>query len=488
MVLSVDIEKAFDSVEWPYLFRTLLEFRLGDPFVKWTELFYISATASVRTGAVISTACQVKRGTRQGCLLSPLLFALAMEPLASHARSGARYLGLALRGEGQYISLYADDLVLFLSDMGEALEGARSLLRDFGRLSGLRVNWRKTSLFPITPREYAPVQVEDIRWEPHCLPYLGTNIYHSPANLLEGNVSRAFRALKGSFGFWQTLPLSVADRVALLKMVALPRLLYFFLTLPIWIPGPVFQQLRTMTTGFVWGSGRRRVAMAIMMRPRADGGLAVPNFEWYYLAAQLQWLTQAVAWEFRGPDGPIGRIPRHILSFIVLQQKMGLDQLTVEEGTLRLCWNRSQRRAGFTRPYAPEIPLGMCTALPHDGNWSTLATWEELGVQMMGYLYEDGVLLSFQALQLRYDLPWDDYLLYVALVAGIQRHWGTGLSEPQTSLGCQYVVMAAGTFKAITCLYRRLSTESLQPLLSLKGKWEVDLGKDIPEKTWPQLV
>lgn len=201
------------------------------------------------------------------------------------------------------------------------------------------------------------------------------------------------RGLRGSFGFWSTLPISVAGRVALLKMEALPRLLYYFRTLPIWVLGSVFRQLRSMAVGFIWGSARRRVAMATMIHPRADGGLAVPDFELYYLAAQLQWLTQAVTQELRGPDGPVGRwIPRYILSFIVLQQKMRLEPLTAEERTLRLCWNRSQRRAGFTRPYAPEIRLGMCTAFPHGGDWTALANWEDLGIQVLGDLYENETL------------------------------------------------------------------------------------------------
>lgn len=70
----------------------------------------------------------------------------------------------------------------------------------------------------------------------------------------------------------------------------------------------------------------------------------------------------------------------------------------------------------------------------------------------------------------------------------MQRYWGMGLSEPRTSMVCQYVVMAAGTVKAITCLYRRMLTEALEPLRTLQGKREEDLGREIPENTWAQLV
>lgn len=366
VALSVDIEKAFNSLEWPYLMGVLRAFGLGDGFVRWTTLLYNSATARVRTGRMISTAWDVGRGTRQGCSLSPLLFALAMEPLATHARAGTWFSGVSWRGEAQYISLYADDLLLFLANTREALRGAQTLLNTFGDLSGLRVNWSKTCLFPMTHGTATPELPEQLRWESHCLPYLGTVIYHSPADLLEGNVGRAIRALRGNMGFWQTLPLSVAGRIALLKMVALPRLLYYFRVLPLWVPGSIFRRLRSMMLDFIWGAGRRRVALNTLIRQREEGGMGAPDLEWYYLAAQLQWLTQAVAREFRGPEGPLGRIiPRHILSFITFCQRLRLSHLTIEERTLQLCWNRSCRRVGTSKPYAPEIPLGACTALPH---------------------------------------------------------------------------------------------------------------------------
>lgn len=52
-ILSVDIEKSFDSLEWPYLFHVMRKFGLGEAFVGWTEILYSSATARVRTGANI---------------------------------------------------------------------------------------------------------------------------------------------------------------------------------------------------------------------------------------------------------------------------------------------------------------------------------------------------------------------------------------------------------------------------------------------------
>ena len=88
MILSIDMEKAFDSLRWDYLFATMRQLGLGQRFVKWTSLLYDASSARVRMGRTISPEYSIHRGTRQGCLLSPLLFALAIEPFAEACRSG----------------------------------------------------------------------------------------------------------------------------------------------------------------------------------------------------------------------------------------------------------------------------------------------------------------------------------------------------------------------------------------------------------------
>lgn len=99
MILSVDAEKAFDWVEWSYLFYTLKPFGFGSTFVSWVKLLYSSPLARVRTKNDHSGYFSLGRGTRQGCPLSPLLFATAIEPLAAALRS-SNMCGISRRGFG----------------------------------------------------------------------------------------------------------------------------------------------------------------------------------------------------------------------------------------------------------------------------------------------------------------------------------------------------------------------------------------------------
>lgn len=115
LVISMDAEKASDRVEWPYLFHALRRFGFGNTFISWIKLLYTSPLACVRTNNDYSDYFPLNRGTRQGCPLYPLLFAITIEPLAVALRS-SRFRGIWRGGAEHKISLYADDLLLFISD------------------------------------------------------------------------------------------------------------------------------------------------------------------------------------------------------------------------------------------------------------------------------------------------------------------------------------------------------------------------------------
>ena len=81
----------------------------------WIKVLYSNPTAKILTNQTLSTQFRLNRGTRQGCVLSPLWFALALEPLAEAIRSHPDKHGYNTEYTTNKISLYAEDILLYVS-------------------------------------------------------------------------------------------------------------------------------------------------------------------------------------------------------------------------------------------------------------------------------------------------------------------------------------------------------------------------------------
>ena len=92
------------------------------------------------------------KGMRQGDSLSPMLFILTMEPLQrlfEVAVDRGILAPLATRGMKQRLSIYADDVVLFVKPRLVDLQACRAILALFGEASGLHINMTKSAALPI---------------------------------------------------------------------------------------------------------------------------------------------------------------------------------------------------------------------------------------------------------------------------------------------------------------------------------------------------
>jgi len=80
--IKIDISKAFDSVQWPFLLNTLSALNIPQKFIHWIKLCVTTASFSVQVNGELSGLFCSARGLRQGCSLSPYLFVICMNVLS----------------------------------------------------------------------------------------------------------------------------------------------------------------------------------------------------------------------------------------------------------------------------------------------------------------------------------------------------------------------------------------------------------------------
>ena len=99
-IVSLDQEKAFDRVEISFLMKVLEPMGFGPSFWNWIALLYTDVHSAVSVNGFLMEFFPVTKGVRQGCPLSPLLYVLVMESLASAVRADIHIDGFPLPGGG----------------------------------------------------------------------------------------------------------------------------------------------------------------------------------------------------------------------------------------------------------------------------------------------------------------------------------------------------------------------------------------------------
>ena len=83
MIISIDAEKAFDKIQHPFVIKTVQEMGIEGTYLNVVKAMCDKFTANIILNGEKLTAFPLISGTRQGCSLSPLLFNIVLEILAT---------------------------------------------------------------------------------------------------------------------------------------------------------------------------------------------------------------------------------------------------------------------------------------------------------------------------------------------------------------------------------------------------------------------
>ena len=112
MIISIDAEKAFDKIQHPFLIKTLQKVGIEGIHLNIIKAIYVKPTANIILNGEKVKAFLLRSGTRQGCPLSPLLFNIVLEVLATAIREEKEIKGIQIGKEEVKLSLFADDMIL----------------------------------------------------------------------------------------------------------------------------------------------------------------------------------------------------------------------------------------------------------------------------------------------------------------------------------------------------------------------------------------
>ena len=146
ILVTIDFEKAFDSLDHRFPLNVLHTFNFGPSFIQWIRTFYSNVSSCVINNGFATNYFSVDRSVRQGDPLSPLLFIFSLEVIACSIRQNDKIQGIKIKNEEVKLNLFADDMTCFLRNKS-SYEHLSSSLECFSKFSGLKLNEEKTEFF-----------------------------------------------------------------------------------------------------------------------------------------------------------------------------------------------------------------------------------------------------------------------------------------------------------------------------------------------------
>ena len=118
--------------------------------LKIVKAIYDKPTANIILNGEKLKACPLRSGTRQRCPLSPLLFNTVLEVLATAVREGKEIKGIQIGKEEVKLSLFADDMILYIENPKDSIRKLLELISEFSKVAGYKINTQKSLAFLYT--------------------------------------------------------------------------------------------------------------------------------------------------------------------------------------------------------------------------------------------------------------------------------------------------------------------------------------------------
>ena len=491
ILVLVDFEKAFDSLEWNFISKTLDFFGFGSSFVKWFKTLYSDISSSVLNNGDFTDFFRISRGVRQGDPLSPYIFILAVELLSASIKFNPNIKGIKLNDAEYLISQYADDSALTLADDLDSLNSTLDCLESFAHCSGLRTNFNKTQAIWIGVKrgcgeEYKTNQ--NLLWNHEGKFKLLGIIYDlKKDDFTEDNFKEKLQSMKNLLHDWAFRNLTIMGKVTVIKTLALPILVHCLSVLP----DPkikLFDEIQKHIFKFIWNNKNDKIKRNIMMNNKDNGGLKVPHIHSFAKSLKLTWIKKSLnpnckaLWKTLLSD----KLEKWGYSNIWQLRKEGLLIASKEFNSF---WCNTMNAWGEIIQHPTTAPLEILRQPLWLNNDILInkqrickTSWIKKGVFFIDDLIDaQGNFLSLTNFQEKFELQ-TNFLTYNGIISAIPRGWRELIKNfPKDEIRDSYIAKIKNTTKVSKNFYPLFMSSVVETPWKVKQKWEEKLSIQFDE-------
>ena len=184
------------------------------------KAIYDKPTANIILNGEKLKEFPLRSGSRQGCPLSPLLFNIVLEVLATAIREVKEIKGIRIGKEDVKLLLFADDMILYLENPKDSTRKLLELIHEFGEVAGYKINTQKSTAFLYINNERSEREIREavpFTITSKRIKYLGVNLPKETKDLYSENYKPLMKEIKDDTNRWKDIPCSCIGRVNIIK-------------------------------------------------------------------------------------------------------------------------------------------------------------------------------------------------------------------------------------------------------------------------------
>ena len=287
MLLQIDFEKAFDSLEWTFLLKALNKFNFGDGFIQWIKVLYTNISSCIINNGTCSSYFKLTRSVRQGDPLSGYLFIIALELLAQKIREAQNIHGIWLGTSEVKLTQYVDDLTIFVQDITSANQ-VFDILNMYHKAAGLKVNKEKTEGLWLGRDRFSLSKPLHIKWPTEPLKILGIYLSYNKLDAEHANFDNKIEKLKRQLHWWKARDLTIFGRLLIIKSFGLSK--FTHLASLILIPKHIIKLINTLIFEFIWKGKRDKIKRDLIIQGYDKGGLNMIDVDMMIISSNIIWV------------------------------------------------------------------------------------------------------------------------------------------------------------------------------------------------------
>jgi hypothetical protein len=298
--IQIDFEKAFDSVNWEFMLKSLETMNFDPDFVKWVRILYKNTNSCVLNNGHKTDSFNLKRGVHQGCPLSALLFIILVQVLQHMLQNRNDIHGLMVDNIDIKILQMADDTTILTSRM-EDVPKIVELLEQFYAISGLKTNIEKTIAYRLGKNQDLDIPENhlDLHWGKFPINLLGITISKDKDVLKTENFTKRIENIESLTRIWSSRNLSMKGKLTIINTLLIPKLIYPCTILD--VPADIITSASNVLRTFFWNWKRPKIKIDTLVRKIDTGGIKYPCLDCKVKSWKTLWAIRALRLEQKNP-------------------------------------------------------------------------------------------------------------------------------------------------------------------------------------------